>query len=256
MWPILLKVGPVTLHTYGLLVALGFFAGYAWLLKQSRRNGLSAEIATDLVWVLLLSGILGARLLYVLFHWRYYLDAPLDILKLWQGGLVWSGGLLCAMAAGALWLKRRNMSLLLAADLAAPAAALGHAVGRLGCFAAGCCYGRPSDLPWAVTFRHPETLAPANTPLHPSQLYESGLNLLLFAVLASAGGKPALALGRGRLAVLYLALYGVLRFLVELFRGDDRGPVFASLTSTQWVAVACVLAAAGAGFLLPREKRG
>jgi phosphatidylglycerol:prolipoprotein diacylglycerol transferase len=245
VWPSLLKLGPFTLHTYGALVAGGFLAGYAYSARLGERHGLPRERSADLAWIALLAGIVGARILYVLFNLPYFRQRPLEIVQFWQGGLVWYGGLAAALAVGVAWTIRAGVPTGLAADVFAPGVALGHAVGRLGCFAAGCCYGRPSSLPFAVSFHHPDTLAPMGTPLHPSQLYEAALDFGLFFLLhrLAARGRPAL--GSGTLACLYAALYSVIRFAVEFSRGDDRGPVWLSLSATQWVALA-FLAAAGA----------
>ncbi|HRY29039.1 MAG TPA: prolipoprotein diacylglyceryl transferase [Elusimicrobiota bacterium] len=254
MWPTLLPLGPVTLHTYGALIAVGFLAGYFYTVRLARKHGLSADTVTDLCWVALLAGIIGARLLYVAFDWAYYSRSPLSVLKLWEGGLVWYGGFLFAVLSGIFWLRRRRISVLLAADLLAPGTALGHAIGRLGCFAAGCCYGRPTQLPWAVRFTHPDTLAVPHTPLHPSQLYESFLTFGIFAVLSGMAWRRPDRVGRGEVALVYLGLYAAARFVVEFSRGDDRGPVLALLTTTQWISLAFLLAAMAGGVLLRRKN--
>lgn len=237
MWPILLKFGSFGLHTYGAFVAAGFLAGYGWMVHSGKTRNISQDTVLDLAWVLLLSGLIGARALYVAFNWDYYLQSPLEILKLWEGGLVFYGGLILASAAGVFWTRQKKLSIALIADLVAPGLALGHAFGRLGCFAAGCCYGRPCDLSWAATFNHPESLAPQGIALHPSQIYEAGLNFLLFFILNYAANRKN-ALGTGRVAALYVLFYSLARFSVEFTRGDDRGPLFLSLTATQWVAAA------------------
>lgn len=245
MWPILFSWGPITIHSYGALVALGFLAGYGWTVHMGRRSNISDALVLDLVWVLLLSGILGARLLYVLFNIHFFAGHPLDIFKIWQGGLVWYGGLITAALAGGLWTRWKKIPLGLAADICAPGAALGHALGRLGCFAAGCCYGKSADIPWAVVFTHSESLGPLDTPLHPTQIYEALLNLVLWCALSiTALRGSAVWLGRGRLAAAYVFLYGAIRLAVEFFRNDDRGPVAWGLTATQWVAVSSMLMAA------------
>lgn len=249
MFPVLFKIGPLTLHAYGAMVALGFYLGYRWMLFQGRRHGLSEDQVSALAWTCMLAGLAGARLLYVAFNPGHYLSAPWEIFKIWEGGLVWYGGLLAGAGAGVLWLRRRKISVPLAADVTAPALALAHAVGRLGCFLAGCCYGRECALPWAVTFRHPDTLAPSGIPLHPAQLYEAALDLLLFALLAR---RPV---GSGRTAVLYIGGYSLARLTVEFFRGDERGPVWLSLTSTQWIAVLGLGAALAGWTVLSRRTR-
>jgi len=253
MWPILFDWGPVTLHTYGALVALGFFFGAMVTASLAGRRGIPRETVLDLVWVAAVSGLAGARAFYVLLQWDYFAHQPLEILKIWQGGLVWYGGVLAAVPALLFWLKKKNLPAPLMADLLAPGVALGHAVGRLGCFAAGCCFGRVCDLPWAVVFTHPDSLAPRGLPLHPSQLYEAVLNGLVFTLLLFLARRPSWP-GRGRLAALYVLFYGVIRLLVEHGRGDDRGALVGPLTPTQWVAV--VTALAGLVYLVYSWTRG
>jgi phosphatidylglycerol:prolipoprotein diacylglycerol transferase len=256
MFPILFTWGPITLHTYGALVAAGFFLAYRWAVRLARQNNVPSDFIADLAWILLLSGLAGARILYILFNLGYYASNPWDILKVWQGGLVWYGGMAFAALVGAWWLHRREISIPLAADLCAPGVALGHALGRTGCFMAGCCFGRTCDLPWAVTFRHPESLAPQGVPLHPSQLYEAGLNFFLFLLLILLARWKRPAVGSGRLALLYMGLYSLIRFCVEFTRGDDRGPVLASLTAPQWISLAGLLLAFAAWAVLERKDRG
>ncbi len=243
MWPILVDFGSFSLHTYGVFVAVGFLAGYGWTVKLAKTRNISQDTVLDLCWVLLLSGIIGARLLYVAFNWDYFMSAPMEIVKLWQGGLVFYGGLILASVTGIVWVRRRKLSPALIADIVAPGLALAHAFGRLGCFAAGCCYGRACDLAWAVTFRHPGTLAPRDAALHPSQLYEAGLNFLLFLILNHAARRKD-EIGTGRVAASYVLGYSLIRLAVEFTRGDERGPLFLSLTATQWVAAMTFLLAA------------
>lgn len=255
MWPVLFQWGPVTLHTYGALVAGGFFLGYFYTLRLGARHGVSSDAVTDLAWWSLLAGLAGGRVLYVLFNLSQFRDNPLDFFKIWQGGLVWFGGFMAAAAAVALWSRRHNVPFLKTGDMLVPGAALGHAVGRLGCFAAGCCFGRPTDVPWAVTFTHPDTLAVTNVAVHPSQIYEAGLNAALFAALALLARRFPGWIGTGRLAALYLAGYAVIRVLVEATRGDDRGPAYFAVTATGWIAAACFVAGA-ALWLRSRKAHG
>jgi phosphatidylglycerol---prolipoprotein diacylglyceryl transferase len=255
MWPVLLEIGPVRLHSYGALVALGFLLGYAVTVAVARRHGLEKDVILDLAWVVLLAGLAGARAAYVLFNWTYFQQRPLEILALWHGGLVFYGGLAGALAAGWLWLRRQRIRPGLVMDVAAPGIALGHAIGRLGCFLAGCCYGRPTSRVWAVIFRHPDTLAPRHIPLHPSQLYEAALNFFLFVVLAVAIRRHPDVVGTGRAAAGYVVGYALIRALVELTRGDDRGPVIATLTATQWVALFTALLAAAWFLLGPKIRK-
>jgi phosphatidylglycerol---prolipoprotein diacylglyceryl transferase len=254
VWPIVFQIGPFTLHSYGLLVAGGFLAGYLMLLRLAQRHSVPQPVVADLAWVALLGGIVGARVLYVLFNIGFYLKAPLEILKFWEGGLVWYGGLIGAVAAGIYFVRRKGVSVLDTADAAAPGVALGQAIGRLGCFAAGCCYGKESSVPWAVTFSSPHALAPLGAPLHPSQLYEAALLFALSGVLFLAGPRIRAAFGSGAVALWYVEAAAFIRIGVEFTRGDERGPVLFGMTSTQWIAGAFLVIASAAWAVLGVRK--
>jgi phosphatidylglycerol:prolipoprotein diacylglycerol transferase len=256
MWPVIAQIGPLTLHPYGLLVGLGFLAGYGWLSYESRRRGWPHSLPDNLFVVFLFSGLLGARLLYVAIEWSYYKDHLLDVFRIWSGGLVFYGGLVCAILAGFFTLRRKALPAASVADAAAPGLALGQAFGRLGCFSAGCCYGLPTTARWGVVFSNPLSLAPLNVRIHPTQLYESFLDLLIFLILAwrnhlsfphVVSGNPASLNprvrgddGKGVTAALYLCFYGLARFLVEFLRGDDRGGFWRGMSPSQWLSIAGV----------------
>lgn len=220
MYPDLISIGPLTIHTYGVFVALGFVSALgvtAWL---GQREGVSPQRVMDMAFIGIVWAIIGSRLFYVLLNLGYYLRHPLDTVKLWQGGLVFSGGLVLAVLALAWYLRRHRMPVLQTADLFAPGLALGQGIGRIGCFFAGCCYGRPADLPWAVVFDDPACLAPLHMPLHPTQLYSAIGGFLIFGVLLVLRRKRTFY---GQVFVWYLILHSTFRLAVERFRGDDRG---------------------------------
>lgn len=261
MYPILFHWGPITLHTYGLLAALGFLAGYALASRRAKQAGLPSSLVGDALTPLVISGIVGARIFYVVFHGSEFAGAWLDTLKIWQGGLMWQGGFLGALTALAVFARNKKVPFWLLADLFAPAAALGQAVGRVGCLFAGCCFGHGCTLPWAITFRHSESLAPVGVPLHPTQLYDAGLNLLIcFILLRVPWGKPIGSvsanqasqksgentfIGSGRIAGLYLVMAGLARLAVEPFRADARGTGVGLFSATGLVALGLVLAGTG-----------
>lgn len=249
MHPILIEFGPFKLFTYGLLVALGFLA-FLWVgTREARRYGIAAKDFQDLGFTVLLSAIVGARLFFVVLEWRYFLENPLQLVALWKGGLVFYGGFVGATVA-AVWLaRRRRLPAWDTADAVAPALALGQALGRLGCFFAGCCYGAACDLPWAVTFTDPNSLARLGVPLHPTQLYEAAADLSLFALLYF--GVAPRRRAPGRVFGWYLVLYPALRFVVEMFRDDPRGAL-GPLSTSQ--AVGIPLFAAGLWILLARRR--
>ena len=220
MYPDLFSIGPLTIHTYGLFVALGFASAIAVTVHLGKTEGVPPQQVMDILFLAIVWAIIGSRVFYVLLNPGYYLAHPLDTVKLWQGGLVFSGGLVAAVIAVAWHLRRHRIPVLRTADLVAPGLALGQGVGRIGCFFAGCCYGRPADLPWAVVFSNPESLAPLHIPLHPTQLYASMSGFLLFAVLLVLRKRKTF---EGQVFVWLLILHSTSRLFVERFRGDHRG---------------------------------
>lgn len=253
MYPILIKLGPFTLHAYGLMAALGLLA--AWLVVQSlaKRQGMDPEKVSNLTLWVALGGLAGARLGQVALNPAPYLARPLSILAIWQGGLAFYGGLLVALPLG-LWLIRRwRLGLLPTMDLFAPALALGQALGRIGCFFSGDSFGKPFDGPWAVVFRDPHSLAPKGIPLHPTQLYTAGALLIITAVLLVVRPRKDF---NGQIFLLYGLMHGIARLIIEQFRADWRGtPLFGGVTPT--MAVAAVLAATClAGLIIGKIHKG
>ncbi len=230
MHPILFHLGPVTIYSYGALFALAILAAAAVSAREARLRGIRPELVTDLIFWVVLGGLVGARALYVLTNIECYRNAPLEILMLQRGGLVFYGGFFGGSAAGLWYARRKRLPLARCADVLVPGVALAHAIGRLGCFLNGCCYGRPTSVFWGVSFPH------GNGPVHPTQLYEAGALLLLFAVLRARARRAAFD---GEVAVWYLLLYGLIRFLIEFLRGDSP-PVIGGLTLSQVIS-GCLL---------------
>jgi len=219
MWPELCRLGPVTLHTYGAVMALAFVlvVGLARHAARAPHAGLPLDAAAVTDWAVwaMGGGILGGRLLYVLLNPRPYLEHPLEVFALWHGGLIWYGGLAGGAAATWWWVRRRRCGFLRAADQLVPFIALGHAVGRLGCFANGCCSGLPTTAWWGVTF-------PGSTqPVVPTQLLESAALALLYVALRALQ-RPAVLRDPGRIFGAYLAGYGFLRWTIEWWRTNER----------------------------------
>jgi len=240
--PVLIRIGPVTLHTYGLLVAAGSLAGLLLAVRRAAHEGIPSERIMDIGFFVLLAAVIGSRLFFVAVSPGHYLTHPLDALRIWEGGLVFYGGLILAVPT-ALWcVKRYRLDTWKIADIFAPSIALGHAIGRLGCFAAGCCYGKEArDLPWAVIFSNPECLAKTGVPLHPVQLYESLGEFIIFLILVTLRRYPSFG---GRLFWTYILLYSLLRFSLEFYRGDEvRGFLLSSLSVSQGVSIAAAVAA-------------
>lgn len=222
MYPDIVSIGSLTIHTYGLFVALGFAAAVflsAWLGKS---DGLPLNLILDIAFVGIVWAIVGSRLFYILLNLEHFRLHPLDAFKIWQGGLVFSGGLVAAALALILYLKKRRVAILPTADIVAPGLALGQGIGRIGCLFAGCCYGRPSDLPWTVVFRHPDSLAPLYVSLHPTQVYAAAGGIVLFIILLIILKRR---LFPGQVFVWYMILHSTFRLIEERFRGDYRGLV-------------------------------
>lgn len=245
MHPVLARFGDFALHTYGLFAAIGFIAGLALAAAGGPRAGVPKTVVQDAGAPLLLGGLLGARLFYVFFHAGEFAGAPLEVLRVWRGGLMWQGGLLGGVLAGVVYFRRKKIPLGAAADLLAPGVALGQAFGRIGCFFAGCCYGAVCRWPWAVTFHAPDSLAPRGVPLHPTQLYDAAANFFIAAALWFWGRRPGFAGGRGRLAFGYLALASAARLGMEAFRDDARGLLGPFNATTVLAVVLLLLGAAG-----------
>jgi len=225
MHPELFKLGPLTVYSYGLFVALGFLAGSFVASYRAKKTGISPEKVMDLNIYTFIAGILGARLFYILTEFKYYLQHPGEILKIWEGGLVFYGGLLLGLLFFFWYIKKQKLDALSVADIIIPGVALGQAIGRLGCFMRGCCYGKEVET-WGIVF--PDI--GDKIPHIPTQLYESGAVLLIFCFLMKKKAKY-----KGEILVLYLFLYAGIRFFIEFFRGDERGPVFLNTFSVSQV---------------------
>ncbi len=242
MYPVLLEFGPLRLYSYGLMMALGFLAATMWGAKRAPRYGVDPNFIGDLSWVYIIGGIIGGRATFLLveeslddlFSFRFF--------EIWNGGMVFYGGLIVAILATLIYCRRKMVPFWSIADILAPAVALGHAFGRVGCVFAGCCFGKQCDLPWAITFSNPAGLAPLNIPLHPTQLYEVVGNLGIIGLLLLAERRK---LARGSLFAFYLFLYAILRGVVEAYRGDfARGFVtFGDLYENEWLSTSTFISA-------------
>ena len=245
MFPKLISFGETFLPAYGVLVALGFFVALQVVVKLGKRSGLDPEKITNLAIYCALSGLLGAKLLMFLFDFKLYFEHPDEIFTMGtlQAAGVWQGGLALATLFAYWFLRRHNMPVLATADLFAPGVAIGHAIGRLGCFAAGCCWGAVCDRPWAVTFHNPDAArlvgVPLGIPLHPTQLYEVATEGLLFAFLwwrVRTPHRPGEILG------IYLVVSSIARFVIEFYRNHQQSlPFGGPLSLTQWIALGLML---------------
>jgi len=245
------------LHTYGFLVAIAFLAGLWMATRLGRQAKLNADQITNLGIYCALAAIAGAKVMMLLVDIPYYTEHPGEILSFstLQAGGVFYGGLLGALAIAAWYMRKTRLPALMTADVFAPGIALGHGIGRLGCFSAGCCWGVESHLPWSVTFTNPVANqlvgVPLGVSLHPTQLYEAFAEFLIFGVLYWRFGKPHSA---GSIISLYLMLYSTVRFVVEFFRFHEQGNLWGGpLDTSQWLSIALFLV--GASYFVVTRRR-
>lgn len=253
MHPIAFDLFGRPIYWYGILAAAGFMAGLLHWSLLARRAGQPPERPADLSLWIMVGGILGARLLYVIAHAGYFAQHPVEIIRLDQGGLIFYGGVAGAVIAVIALARKRRTPLWPLADYAVSALPLGHAFGRIGCFLNGCCHGHPVEGAWP-SVRFPADSAADHlygaSPVHPVQLYEAGGNLLLYGMLLSFWFLPR-RLRPGSVVAAYAAGYGMIRFALEFLRGDDRQR-HAGLSTAQWMSLALILAA---GVILLRRVR-
>jgi phosphatidylglycerol:prolipoprotein diacylglycerol transferase len=244
MYPEIFHISFFHLHTYGVLVALAFLAGLWMASLLAKRAGLSVDAITNLGIYCALAAIVGAKVMMIIVDPRYR-ENPADIFSMdtLEAGGVFYGGLLAALAVSWWYMRQSKLPLMRTADVFAPGIALGHGIGRLGCFSAGCCWGVECHLPWAVTFSsvaaHENVGVPLGQPLHPTQLYESFAEFIIFAILyrqVSKAHRPGAIIG------LYLMLYSVARFTVEFFRYHEQGNLWGTpLDTSQWISLGLFL---------------
>jgi phosphatidylglycerol---prolipoprotein diacylglyceryl transferase len=231
MYPELFRIGNFPINTYGVFLALAFLCAILITVHLAARDGLPRERIYDLCLWMLLASLIGSKIL-MFFTEPEYRDHPLQLISLdfLRSGGVFYGGLLGAVLAGYLLMKRYQLPWWKTADACAPGIAIGNFFGRQGCFAAGCCWGKPTTLPWGVKFTelgHEITGVPTDTYLHPTQLYESFAMLLVFFFLLWLHKRKRFS---GQVILAYALLYSVIRFAIEFVRDDPRGDIL-GLTS-------------------------
>ncbi len=232
MHPICFHIGTRPIYFYGVMMAAAFLACIVHWTALGRKEGRAPSFGSDLAVWLMISGIAGARLGYVLANMEDFATRPWDIVRLDKGGLIFFGGFIAACAAVIVFARLRHERLWPVADFTVSALPLGHAIGRIGCFLNGCCYGTPSTVPWSVKLH--------GALRHPVQLYEALLNIGIYLILLSSYRRK---IGEGRVFALYLFLYSTERFMIEFLRGDERLRLH-GLSMAQYICI--VLFAAGA----------
>ncbi|HVH28138.1 MAG TPA: prolipoprotein diacylglyceryl transferase [Vicinamibacterales bacterium] len=254
MYPRLFELGPLTVYTYGLLLAAAYLFGLKLAMSRAHARGLDGAKVLDLGIYIIISALIGAKLLLLITEFGTFQANPRELLTLARSGGVFYGGLIMAVTVALWYIRRAGLPLWTTCDMFAPGIALGHVVGRFGCLFAGCCYGKPTSQPWGITFTDPFAAAnvgtPLGIPLHPTQLYEAGAEFLILVVLLTTERK-----GRpfpGRTFWLYLLLYAISRFIIEFYRGDPRGAV-GMFSTSQFISL--ILAPLAIGMLVYLSRR-
>lgn len=219
MFPDLFSFGPVTFHAYGLFVAMGFAAGLLLTLKIGRFVGIGSPLIAEMGVYMIPAALAGSRALYVIMNFGSFNGHLLDILKIWQGGFAFQGGLIAVMITLFWYVKGHGLSFWEMGDLWAPAAALGQAVGWIGCLMAGCAYGRLTGSAVGIVFTNPHSLAPLNIPLYPTQIFAAAGGFGLTTVLLMIHTKKQFA---GQVLLWYLILHSTVSLFIEKYRGDER----------------------------------
>ena len=239
MYPELFSIGPVTVYSYGVLLAASYLLGLRLAMTRAKNRGLDSNRVLDLGIYIIIAALVGAKLLLLVVDFDQFRRSPADLFSLVRAGGVFYGGLLLSVAVAFWYMNKHRMPFWTTCDVFAPAIALGHVTGRLGCMAAGCCYGKPTDVPWAIIFTNPSAQAnvgtPLGIPLHPTQIYEAGAELLILVLILATENR-----GRrypGRTFWSYMFLYAVSRYIIEIYRGDPRGTVFDIFSTSQFISV-------------------
>jgi len=255
VYPVLFQLGHFELRSYGVLVVLAFFTGLWLSSKEAERKGLDPKLIQDFSVYALLGGIIGARIYFVLFSDpAFYLKNPWEIFAVWRGGIGVIGSLLGGSVVAIWYCWKKGISFWKFGDILVPGVALGQTVGQFACLFNGDSYGKPTDLPWAITYTDPRSLAPLNIPLHPIEIYEMAVYFFVFLVVWKSRKKYR---ADGLTFLTYLSAYGVGRFLMEYFRGQPA--IFAlDVPAAQVFSAAMVLASllGFLGFSKSQEVRG
>lgn len=232
MHPILFKIGPITIYTYGFLMAVAIISAVLLTAYRAEKRGYDKNIIYDLAFYGIIGGLVGAKLLYIIAEAPTVFKNPKSILYMLTSGFVVYGALIGGVLAGYIYCKKKGLNFLKMFDLAAPSMALAQSIGRQGCHFAGCCYGRPTDSPFGVIFKE-SPFAPNGVKLIPTQEISSLGNLIIFLILLNYSKKER---SDGKVAGLYILLYSIGRFIIEFFRGDFRGNV-GPLSTSQFISI-------------------
>ena len=250
------------LHTYGLMIATGFLIAMMLSARQATKEHEDADRIVDMAFYVLLAGLLGARVIFIITKWDDYMRNPIEILMFWRGGLVWYGGFIGAALFLIFYSRRYKINFFKYADILVPYMALAHAIGRFGCLAAGCCHGKPTESFFGISFPADSMAAHSHQvegliapgvdslPVHPTQLYEAGAEFLLFLFLLWIRRAKVF---HGQILLVWLGAYPVIRSIIEMFRGDKGRGVYI-LSTSQYISIGIAMVAIVLYFKL-RQKR-
>ncbi len=254
MHPILIEIGSLSIRWYGVMIVTACIVGIWVAGKEAERKGLDKKIIQDFSLYAIMGAIIGARFYYVVFgDWPRFLENPLSLFAIWQGGLAIHGGILGGLLVGVFYTRKRHISFLKLADTFAPSIILGQAIGRIGCFFNGVAHGYPTILPWGIVYS-PESPAGQMFPgqaIHPTQLYEMILNLIIFGILWKVRKKMKT---HGHLFLLYVMLYSIIRVFVEHFRADKL-TYLSQISAAQSIGVIGIVLSLILMFALNRKKK-
>lgn len=226
MHPEICTIGPFTIYSYGLMLAVAFLIGSQLACLQAKKQNINPDNIFNLAFIACITGIIGARIFYIIGHMHYYLQYPQEIIMLTSGGLSWFGGLIAGVLSSILYLRSKNLSVPQVLDIMAPFIALAQAIGRIGCLLNGCCYGKVSNF--GLYFKVHQAY------LIPTQLYSSLLLILIFIILRLLQERPH---RQGEIFIFYLLLYSAMRFFIEFFRADHQ-VIFMGLSLFQIISIA------------------
>ena len=262
MHPILFRIGPLTVYSYGVLLVIAFYVSLYFLIIETKKKGIdtqtlnrgypsSGQTILDIALLIIVSGVLGGKLAYIILNLPSYIKNPLDI-NLWRGGFIFTGGFVLSLAAVFMYTKKKKISFLSTTDLFIPYVALGQAIGRIGCFLNGCCYGRPTTFFIGRVFKLNSSAGYhyGALPLHPVQLYSSFFLFVLFLFLKKTRANRKF---EGEALLLYLILYPSFRFFMDFLRGDRLETIFYHLNIFQIICIGIVILASAVFMVKPRR---
>jgi phosphatidylglycerol:prolipoprotein diacylglycerol transferase len=236
MYPVLFRITEqITIRSYGIMLAIAFFVGIFIARRFARKDGVKPSLITDLSFWVILATIVGGRLLYVLMNLKEYLRHPIDIVRIWQGGLIFYGGFFLSILVAIWYFKRNKINAWKGLDILSPAAAIGYSIARIGCFLNGCCYGKPTKFFLGIKFPLSSSAGIFNVgmKIHPTQLYAMLVNLVIFLILWFCYPRKKF---NGQIFWSYIFMYSIYRFLIEFIRGD-KSPLAFGLTAIQFITI-------------------